>query len=556
MAVGVRFFTKYVFEEKIAAMIWLVPAALYVMFIIRELCNFNYDYNREKLSLKVVRSLQCYMYDHFIHLSHDHFDKMSTGEMMSRTTRDVQNMQQTVPMVIDFFKHFIKLIALAGVCIWMQPVLTAITFITVPLIAWPVQVIGDRMKRYTKKGLRQSASINTHMQETFSGARIVKAFNQEDNEVAKYRINMENMLKVQYKYSRSKSMQGPLTNLISMIGVTVVLGIAVAWAINGKISQPNFLAFFTALGLMAMPMREMAKIQGQFQTTYGSIERIDQILKRQPSVKEAPDAIDLPVMSREIRFNNVSFKYLDDYVLKNFNAHANKGELIALVGPSGAGKTTVINLLPRFYETTSGAVTIDGTDIRKATLKSLRGQIGIVTQETFLFNDTVENNIKYGSADKSHEKVLECTRAANAHDFIMRLPNGYDTVIGERGVRLSGGERQRIAIARALLKNPPILLLDEATSSLDTESEREVQKALDELMKNRTTFAIAHRLSTIRNADRILVMENGELAEQGTHDELLARSGLYRKLYEMQFLINETPGMKEDVCDPAGTVPK
>jgi ATP-binding cassette, subfamily B, bacterial MsbA len=540
LAVSSKYFTKYVFYEHNATYAMIAPIILWFIFWIRESSNYGYDYYREKMSLKVVQDLQSSVYNHFTHLSTDHFDRMSTGEMMSRTVQDVRNMQNTVPLIIDFFKQVIKLVALAAVCIYMQPYLTAVICIAGPIIIWPVSVFGRRMRKYTRKGLAQAADINSHMQETYSGARIVKAFSQEDEEVVYYRQNMDKMLKIQLKYVKSKSLQGPITNMITISGVAIVIYIVGTWAVANppKIKPDDAMAFFAALGLMSVPLRDLAKIQGNFQTTFGSIDRVLQVFEMHPSVQEAPGAVELQPMQAEIVYQDVSFKYQDQMVLKNFNMVAKRGELIALVGPSGAGKTTVVNLLPRFYDVTEGHITIDGTDVRKVSLKSLRQQIGIVTQETFLFNDTVENNIKYGIPGRGLEQVVGAAQAANAHDFIEKLPAGYQTVIGERGLRLSGGERQRIAIARALLRNPPILLLDEATSSLDTESEREVQKALDNLMKNRTTIAIAHRLSTVRNADRIVVMENGEIKEQGTHEQLLAGAGVYRKLYEMQFLVD------------------
>jgi len=574
IAVGVKLFMKVVFINRDPAIALIGPIALILLFLVREGTTFLYEYNREKLSLKVVQDLQCAVYSHFVHLSLDHYDRMSTGEMMSRTVKDVSHMQNTVPMVIDFSKHLLKFIFLVGVCLYMQPGLTAIAFIAIPLTVYPVVKIGERMRTYTKRGLKQAAFINIQMQETYAGARIVKAFTQEDQEVNRYWDKMLKMLKIQLKYSRSKYLQGPITNLIMVsTGVAIVFGIAIYWTtkdvpttvwdgwfffLSGVpvrktieslpiLSAANFLAFFAGLGLMTVPIRDLARVQGNFQTTYGSIERTVEILEREATVKEKPRAKELSPMTKEIRYQNVHFKYEDQWVLKNFNMTAKKGELIALVGPSGSGKTTVVNLLPRFYEINQGKITVDGIDIREVTFQSLRQQIGIVTQETFLFNDTVENNIKYGSPEKTPEEIIAAARAANAHEFIQGLPQGYQTIIGERGVRLSGGERQRLAIARALLKNQPILLLDEATSSLDTESEREVQKALDVLMKNRTTIAIAHRLSTIRNADRILVISDGEIIEQGSHDQLITRDGLYRKLYEMQFLIDENPSLRK-VC--------
>jgi len=571
-ALAVKPFMYYIFIDRNPLVAAMVPFSLIILFIIRESTTFLYEYSREKLSIKVVQDLQCSLYEHFMYLSVDHYDRISTGEFMSRTIRDTASMQNTVPMAIDFCKHLTKFLALVAVCVAMQPMLTGITFIVLPLTLWPVSTIGQRMKKYTKHGLKQAAFINVHMQETYSGVRIVKAFTQENEEVERYKGNMLKMLKIQLKYARAKYLQGPVTNMISVVGVAIVMGIAVVWAIKEaptlvnsgwwffiggapirqtiellpRISEGNFFAFFAALGMMIVPIRDLARVQGNIQTTYGAVERVVEAFEKRPTVVEAPDAVELDPLKSELRYEDVKFKYEDQWVLKNFSLAARKGQIIALVGPSGAGKTTVVNLLPRFYEVTEGKISIDGIDIRKATLKSLRRQIGIVSQETFLFNDTVENNIKYGSPEKTHEQVVEAAKAANAHDFIEKFPAGYDTAIGERGVRLSGGERQRIAIARALLKNPPILLLDEATSSLDTESEREVQKALDNLMKNRTTIAIAHRLSTIRNADRIIVISDGRIVEQGTHDELITRSGLYRKLYEMQFLINEHPTLKQE----------
>jgi len=575
LVVSIKLFMQWVAIQEHPDPRWAIAAPLFMVYLMlfRETTTFLYEYNREKLSLRVVQDLQCAVYNHFVHLSVDHYDKMSTGEMMSRTVRDVSRMQDTVPMVIDFSKHLLKFLSLAICCILMQPALTLISFVALPLTALAAVRIGNLMKTYTKKGLKQAAVINIQMQETYSGARIVKAFAQEDAEVKRYWDKMLKMLKIQFKYSRSKYLQGPAANLISSLGVALVMGIAIYWTLQKvnvisyagwffslfgfpvhqtvelapRLSWPNFWAFFTALGLMINPIRDLARVQGNFQTTYGSIERTIEVFEKEATVKEKPNAIELEPMSKEIRYENVYFKYEDQWALKDFSFVAKKGELVALVGPSGSGKTTVVNLLPRFYDVSKGKITIDGIDIRDVTLKSLRSQIGIVTQETFLFNDTVENNIKYGSPEKNLDQIIEAAKAANAHEFILGLPQGYQTIIGERGVRLSGGEKQRIAIARALLKNPPILLLDEATSSLDTEAEREVQKALDVLMKNRTTIAIAHRLSTIRNANLILVISNGEIVEQGTHDELIQKQGLYRKLYEMQFLIHENPELKA-VC--------
>jgi subfamily B ATP-binding cassette protein MsbA len=487
----------------------------------------------------VVQDIRIGLYDHFIHLSVDHYDKMSTGEMMSRTQNDVSRMQQVIPLVIDLTQQIVKITALLAVAFYMEWRLTLIALTIGPLTIFPIMQIGYRMKRLTKKGLVELAVLNVIAQETYSGGRVVKAFNMEEKEVDHYTKSNRSLLGIAYRYAKYKYMVKPLTNIIAIIPMALILYLGVSLLHEDFSNAAEFIAFIAAVGLMSVPVSHFGEINAGFQTAIGAAERIRETFERKSNVVEPPDAFDIGFLENEIRYEGVSFKYEDEWVLNDFNLTARKGELVALVGPSGAGKSTVINLLPRFYDPIGGSIAIDGVDIRQATFKSLRGQIGIVTQETFLFNDTVENNIKYGSEERTHEEVEEAAKAAHAHDFIMQFPDGYDTMIGERGVRLSGGERQRIAIARALVKNPPILILDEATSSLDTEAEREVQMALDVLMKNRTTIAIAHRLSTVRHADRIIVLGQGGVVEQGRHQELMDKGGAYRKLYEMQFFLGE-----------------
>jgi subfamily B ATP-binding cassette protein MsbA len=538
-AIAAKYFVDYVLVKPEFRMVVLLSIAVVLLFALREGSDFLYKYQRERVCLRVVQDIRIGIYDHFIHLSLDHFDRGTTGDMVSRTTNDVGRMQNTVPLMLDLARQIIKLIALIGVCIYRDPTLTLIGLVIIPLTLGPVTRIGTALKRYTKKGLSRVADLTQHLQETYSGAKVVKAFNMEDAEVDKFRGLNFRLFHVFLTYERTKLLISPITNMVGAVGIAAIFFFGSLRIITGEIEVGDFVSYLMAIGLMYGPIRQIGDINGNLQTAYGAAQRVLETLEKESTVKEAPEAVDLLPLQREIRYENVAFKYGNEYVLRDFNLVARKGELIALVGVSGSGKTTVVNLLPRFYDLQEGRIIVDGVDIREASLQSLRQQIGVVTQETFLFNDTVANNIKYGSPERTQAEVEEAAKAANAHDFIVKLPQGYNTGIGERGVRLSGGQRQRLAIARALLKNPPILILDEATSALDTEAEREVQKALDLLMQRRTTFAIAHRLSTIRRADKILVMEDGRVVEQGTHEELISRDGVYKRLYDMQFFLGE-----------------
>jgi subfamily B ATP-binding cassette protein MsbA len=533
----------YINPEIGKKIVWTVPVFIVSIFFYRAVFTFTSKYLLERICLKVLRDIQVALYRHFIYLSVDHYDRTSTGEMMARTVADAQYMSRLVPIGIESLRMIFNLTGLLAVCIYLQPELMIIAVIAIPLTVFPVQTLSQRMKRYTKKSLKQVAGINTILQETYAGARVIKAFAREAREVERYGSEMNRLLKIQFTYAVSKHLISPLIGVVASFGVAAISYILTSVIVEQLSRDPsivaNYGAFIAAVGMMYNPVRKLGETVGHFNSAYGAVERIQETFERQSTVTEAPEAVDIPPIKETIRYDNVDFKYDQEYVLKQFSLEIKKGELVALVGESGAGKTTVVNLLPRFYDVTGGKIAIDGTDIRKATFSSLRMQIGVVYQETFLFNDTVFYNISYGSDNKTKEDVVAAAKAAFAHEFIMELPGGYDTMIGERGVRLSGGQRQRIAIARALLKDPPILILDEATSALDTQAEREVQKALDTLMKNRTTVAIAHRLSTVRHADKIVVIKDFRVVEQGTHAELMALDGEYKRLYEMQFFLGE-----------------
>jgi len=546
---GIAYLVKptmnYLFDEPELGkeLLWLIPFSIIAAFTYRGVLTFSYKYILERLCLRVVRDIKTALYEHFMFLSMYHYQRTSTGEMMSRTVTDVGHMHRIVPNAVDSLHQGFQLIGLTAVCFYMEPVLSLLAFISFPPTIYAVQMVSTRMRRYTKKGLVQSAEINSLMQETYAGSQVVKAFAMEDQEVKRYRKAVNKLLRIQFKYAAVKHLISPLLGIIASLPVGIIAYFAAARVIDQVMNNPdaieNLSSYIVAVGLMFNPVRKLGSITGHFSSAYGAAQRIQETFEKQTTVTEEPNAIDLPLMQDSIRYENVSFHYEDEMVVKDFNLEAKKGQLVALVGVSGSGKSTIVNLLPRFYDPTEGSIKIDGVDIRKATLKSLRLQIGVVTQETFLFNDTVANNIKYGAGQKCDKEVEEVAKAALAHDFISRLPQGYNSVIGERGVRLSGGERQRIAIARALMKDPPILILDEATSALDTAAEREVQKALEQLMKNRTTLAIAHRLSTITHADKIVVIQNGSIVEWGTHRELMRKGGEYKRLYEMQFFLGE-----------------
>jgi len=413
--------------------------------------------------------------------------------------------------------------------------LAIIALIIFPIAIFPIKEFGKRLRKYSRKSLQRIGSITTFLHETISGNRIVKAFNMEEYEKRRFAEENERYFKINLKRVKIRAFSHPLMELLGGIGIAVIIWVGGYSVIRGEVTPGTFFSFMAAIFMLYAPIRELNKLNLEIQEGLAAAVRVYELLDTVSDIKEEEGAMPLSLISKGVTFQNVSFKYDEEIVLKDISLYVKAGEVIALVGMSGAGKTSLVNLLPRFYDVERGQVLIDDTDIRKVTLLSLRKQVGLVTQQTILFNDTVRNNIAYGRLKCEDQEVIEAAKAANAHHFIQRLPQGYDTNIGEQGVKLSGGERQRISIARALLKNAPILILDEATSSLDSDSETEVQKALEELMKDRTVFVIAHRLSTIRNAHRIIVLSDGQIVEQGTHEELLALNGEYRRLYVLQF---------------------
>ncbi|HEV8660236.1 MAG TPA: ABC transporter transmembrane domain-containing protein [Thermoanaerobaculia bacterium] len=517
-----------------------VLTALLLVFVIRAFTSFFSEYAFQKVGLSTVRDLRNELYESIIRQSHRFFSERSTGEMVSRVVSDADAIQAAVSTRMgDLFQESITLIGLTLYVFISNTELALISLIVAPVIVMPVIHFGRRLRGTTHRSQERMADIATLLEETIRGVRIVKAFTMEPFEIGRFREATLRHLKSNLKAQRIQALTSPVMELLAGSMMLLLFLYAHRRIAAGTLTVGQFVSFLAALAAMYAPIKKLNKVNLSVNTALSAAERVFRMLDVDNEVKEKPNAIELTGVGRGVRYENVTFAYGAEPVLRNVDLAVAPGELVALVGSSGAGKSTLVNLLPRFYDVSDGRITVDGKDVRDVTLKSLRGLMGFVTQEVILFNDTVRNNIAYGRGDADERRVVEAAKAANAHDFISNLPNGYDALIGEAGVLLSGGQRQRLAIARALFKDPPILILDEATSALDTESERLVQQALVNLMRGRTTLVIAHRLSTIRSAHKIVVLEKGEIAEVGRHDELLGFRGIYRKLYDMQFATEE-----------------
>ena len=530
--------------------LFLLPVAIILLFLVKGIFDYGQAYFMNFVGLRVVADLRERLYNHLQTLSLSFFTKTPTGVLISRITNDVNLIQGSVSNVVTgLLKDAVTVLALMGVIFYRDWKLATLALLVFPLAIIPIKEFGKRLRKFSRKSLERMGSITAFLHETITGNRIVKAFNMEEYEKRRFAEENERFFQIIFKRVRIRALSHPLIELMGGVGVAVIIWVGGYSVIKGDTTPGTFFSFLTALALLYAPIRDLNKVNLEIQEGLAAATRVFELLDKVPAIQDTNGSTPLPPISKGIEFRNVTFRYEDEPVLKDITLEVRTGEVVAIVGMSGAGKTSLVNLLPRFYEVDEGGIFIDGHELREVTLKSLRDQIGLVTQQTILFNDTVRNNIAYGSLQRSEAEIIEAAKAANAHDFIMRLPQAYDTLIGEQGVKLSGGERQRLSIARALLKNAPILILDEATSSLDSDSEAEVQRALERLMEHRTVFVIAHRLSTIRNAHRIIVLLEGRLVEHGTHEELMALHGEYRRLHDLQFKENETEkkGKKREI---------
>jgi subfamily B ATP-binding cassette protein MsbA len=539
---GLAYLIKPIFDnllprqEQVAVIAWSVVG----VYLLKGMGSYASSYLMADVGQRVVMDVRNELYRHILGQSAGFFAQGATGRLLSRVGNDVSQVQQAASETVgDLARETLALVGFASLMFWIDAGLALACLTIAPLIIYPLVRLGQRVRRTTRRSQEAQEQLSHLSTETFTGHRIVKAFGTEELEGERFARAAYRLFRTNMKVTASMATLPPLMELLGGIGMALALWYGVRQISAGNLTPGQFVAFFTAVFMMYGPAKKLSRVNANLQQAIAAAERIFEMLDTHTEVLEPPDAAPLAPFQDTIEFRDVAFGYEDapDRILHGVSFKVRAGQMVAIVGRSGAGKTTLVNLLPRFYDVSAGAILIDGVDIRSTTLTSLRGQIGIVTQDTVLFDDTVASNIAYGTPSAPAQAVEAAARAANAHDFIAGLPNGYQTTIGERGQRLSGGQRQRLAIARALLKNAPILVLDEATSALDAESELLVQEALANLMLNRTSFVIAHRLSTIRRADAIIVLEGGRVVEIGRHDELLARpDGTYSALYQLQLL--------------------
>ncbi len=526
--------------DKLDLLIYLC-VLIVLIFSLKNLFQYLQTYFFSTVDQGVIRDIRLDLYAHFHKLSLGYFTEERKGILISRIMNDALIIRDSITAVINsFFRDPPSIILFSIVLFIFNWKLTILIFAMLPIIAFFLARIGKSLRRKSIRSQEKVANTTSILDETFGAMRIVKAFGTEEYEVSRFRESERNYFNLIISLVRRRGLASPITEVIGVFAVAIILYFIGSQIITGQ-SDMTPGAFLVYLGIffqMMPTLKLLGQAFNQIQEGRAAAERVFNILDTEPKIFDASNAVELKSFNENIQFRNVHFKYdTGNSILRDITLDIKKGEIVAIVGPSGAGKSSLIDLIPRFYDVESGEILIDGLDIRKIRIKSLRALMGIVTQETILFNDTIKNNIAYGIINPSEDKIIEAAKAANAHNFISELNNGYDSLIGDRGIKLSGGERQRLSIARALLKNPPVLILDEATSALDTESEILVQQAIERLMEGRTSIVIAHRLSTVQNADNIIVLNEGKIVEQGTHSNLLKLNGLYSKLYNMQFRI-------------------
>jgi subfamily B ATP-binding cassette protein MsbA len=525
----------------------IVAFALIASTLLKGICDYSGTYLVNHAGFGMITDLRDDLYTALLRRSAAFFSQHTTGTLLSTIINDIERVQYAMSTVLsELLQQFFTFLSVAAVVVILGGNLAWVLLLFVPAIVFSSRKIGSRVRHTTRHGQDKLAEIQNILHETITGNRIVKAFNTENWEITRFRKAARRLFRANLRSVAATAISSPLMDVFGVVGITLLLLLGRDRIAHNQMTPGVFVAFITAVFSLYNPVRKFALFYNNFQQALGASSEIFKFMDLEDDVLEKPRAKTLPRFLQSVRLDQVSFAYANEgeepnEVLRGIDLEVRRGEVLAIVGSSGAGKSTLVHLIPRFFDVTAGRLLIDGYDVRDVTLASLRAQVGIVTQETVLFNDTVRNNIAYGQPNVPQKEVEAAARAALAHDFILALPAGYDTVIGERGVRLSGGERQRLAIARALLKNAPILILDEATSALDSESESLVQTALHNLMTGRTVFVIAHRLSTVRRANRIVVIENGGIADIGPHEELMTKLGTYRRLYELQFASMDAP---------------
>lgn len=531
-----------VFQNKDSDLLNLISLGIVVIFFARGIFYYGQSYLMNYVGESIVIDVRGIVYRKLMTLSTHFFDTNKLGTIMSYVTNDVAALQGAmVANSIEIITETSVLIGSVGAMVYLDWKLTLFTFCTFPVVLFFMDFFGKKIRKSGHRIQQATADITSILQETLAATRVVKSFVREPYEIARFDQQNKANFYANMKSAKLMGTLSPVIEFIAALGVTAIIWFGGRSVIGGDITAGSLVAFLVYAINISNPIKRIARVLGSIQKALAAAERIFYIMDLTDTIPQKPDAITLPSVEGNVEFRHVSFAYnKGETILHDVSFSAKPGQAIALVGPSGAGKSTVASLLPRFYDVTEGAIFVDGHDVRDVTLASLREQVGIVPQETNLFNDTVYNNILYGRLDATRDEVIAAAKAANADEFIQQLPKGYDTQLGDRGVNISGGQRQRISIARAILKNPRILILDEATSALDTESERIVQEALDRLMVGRTSFVIAHRLSTIQNAAKIIVLDKGSIVEEGTHQQLMAKHGLYAHLHDIQFKENQT----------------
>lgn len=513
-----------------------VPVMVVALAVLKGSSMYVQRYFIQTSGQLVLLDLRNDLYRHLVNLSMRFYSKTSVGVLMSRILNDVNVMQSVVSdVLVSAMRDTVTLLALIGVAFYTDSKMAAIALLVLPAIGAPVAFIGRKIKNYSRRGQQAMGSLTSVLEQTFSGIKVIKSFSAEQREELNFKEankSYYNFIRKIFKYDSASS---PIIEVMSSFGIAAVLWYGLNRAMSGAMTQGQLFSVLAAILLMYAPLKRLTRVNNQLQQALAAAERVFDVLDEPVGVLDKPDSLTVERLRGSIVFDNVNFSYEDDPVLQDFSLEVSPGEVVALVGPSGAGKTTLVGLLSRFYDPLSGTISIDGHNLKDVSQESLRNNLALVDQETFLFNETVLANIRYGRPQASKEEIEEASRLAYAEEFINLLPDGYETEIGNRGLNISGGQRQRVCIARAILKNAPVLLLDEATSALDTESEAKVQMALANLMQGRTTLVIAHRLSTIMHADKIVVMDQGRICQVGSHQELLDKGGLYRKLYDIQF---------------------